>query len=335
MLRHILTGVTILAAGSAGAQEAVTFSGNGGAAQDALRAAFFEPAAATHGLVVNEDTHVDLSPIRLQVQSGAVTVDVVSLGDVDCAAGAAEGLFEPLDLDAIDTKGLPDGAVHETWVPYDYFSTVLGVSTALGDKAPKTWADFWNVKDFPGRRALFAYPHYNLEFALLADGVAPGQLYPMDLDRAFRKLAEIKPDVTAWWESGAQSAQLALNDEVDMLAIWNGRLNTAIDDGAAFTYSFDNALLSADCLAVPKGAPHKAAAMKLINIMLKAELQAEYAKIIGYGPANLDAAKHLDAETLAKLPSSPENFARQVEMRADWWAEHIGEAMERWGAFMQ
>lgn len=334
MSRFALAGVLALATSTAAAQETVVFSGNGGAAQDALRTAFFEPAAS-QGLSVSEETHTDLSPIRLQVQSGAVTLDVVSLGDVDCAAGAREELFEPLDMTVIDTSGLAEGAAQETWVPYDYFSTVLGVSDSLGDAAPKTWADFWNVEAFPGRRALFAYPHFNLEFALLADGVAPDQLYPLDLDRAFRKMEEIKPAITAWWESGAQAAQLALNDEVDMLAIWNGRLNSAVEEGAAFGYDFQNGLLSADCLAVPKGAPHKDAAMKLINLMLQPELQAEYAKGIGYGPANLKAVKHLDTETLARLPSSPENFAVQTQMRADWWAENIGVAMERWGAFMQ
>ena len=36
----------------------------------------------------------------------------------------------------------------------------------------------------------------------MADGVAPDKLYPLDVDRAFKKLEEIKPNITVWWTSG-------------------------------------------------------------------------------------------------------------------------------------
>jgi len=88
------------------------------------------------------------------------------------------------------------------------------------------------VKKFPGRRALRNHPIATLEAALMADGVAPDKLYPLDVDRAFRKLEEIKPNVTVWWTSGAQSAQLLTTAEVDMVMAWNGRITALTKEGA-------------------------------------------------------------------------------------------------------
>ena len=65
-------------------------------------------------------------------------------------------------------------------------------------RAPASWADFWDVKKFPGKRALRKGPKYTLEFALMADGVAPKDVYKVlagkdGQDRAFKKLDELKP----------------------------------------------------------------------------------------------------------------------------------------------
>src|SRR5215813_6795383 len=60
---------------------------------------------------------------------------------------------------------------------------------------PQSWADFWDVKKFPGSRCLYDRSFSCLAFALLADGVPTDKLYPMDVDRAFRKMSELKPHI--------------------------------------------------------------------------------------------------------------------------------------------
>src|SRR6185369_14560605 len=135
-------------------------------------------------------------------------------------------------------------------------------------------------KKFPGRRALSANARQMLEIALLADGVAGDKLYPLDLDRAFRKLEEIKPQLASWWASGAQSVQLLMDGEIDLEAIWNGRAQAAIDDGAAAAYTYDQGIFDIECFMVPKGSRNKVNAMKIINIMLDPKNQAGAASMI-------------------------------------------------------
>ena len=95
---------------------------------------------------------------------------------------------------------------------------------------PQSWADFWDVKKFPGSRCLFDRSFTCLAFALLADGVPIDKLYPMDIDRAFRKMDEIKPHIKVWWRDGSQSQQLIRDGEVDMIAMWSARAVDLIDD---------------------------------------------------------------------------------------------------------
>jgi putative spermidine/putrescine transport system substrate-binding protein len=96
---------------------------------------------------------------------------------------------------------------------------------------PKSWADFWDVKRFPGNRSLYNRSFTAMSYALLADGVAPDKLYPMDMDRAFRKLGEIKPHIKVWWTQANQSQQLIRDGEVDMIAMWNARANELAEQG--------------------------------------------------------------------------------------------------------
>ena len=75
-----------------------------------------------------------------------------------------------------------------------------------------TIADLFDLQKFPGKRALQKDPFVNLEWALIADGVAIKDVYkvlgtPEGVDRAFKKLDTIKKDVV-WWEAGAQPPQL-------------------------------------------------------------------------------------------------------------------------------
>ena len=64
---------------------------------------------------------------------------------------------------------------------------------ALASRARSRWADLFDTAKIPGKRTFYKWSAPGvLEIALLADGVAPDKLYPLDLDRAFKKLDTIK-----------------------------------------------------------------------------------------------------------------------------------------------
>lgn len=323
-------------AGAATAQE-LTIAAGGGAAQDAQRKAFFEPAAAALGIKINEATANFLQEVRVQVQSGAITWDIVELGTDDCEAGAKEGLFEPLDYSVIKADGIDAKLVKPAWIGYFYYSTIMAWNTETFPDGLKSWADFFDVEKFPGERAFYNYPRGNLEIALLADGVKPEDLYPLDVERAFKKLAELKPHVGVWWESGAQSAQLIKDGAVDMLNMWNGRVANVIKDGGKAGYTFNGGLLQADCLVVPRGSKNKELAMKVIALIVSPDLQANFPKYIDYGPANIKAfdTGKLSDEEKARITSSPENIKNQVITDIEWWGENMAAMTERWSNFRQ
>lgn len=322
---------------AAGAEGTITFTSFGGAFQDAQRAALLEPTAEAMGITILEDTLTGIAEVRAQVLAGAVTWDIVDLGLADCAAAQEEGILEPLDFDIISVEGFDEAAYSSHWAGIIYFSTVLAFDNDLyGDNPPQSWADFWDVENFPGARSLRNVPVGTLEIALLADGVAPDEIYPLDLDRAFAKMEEIRDHIDVWWTSGAQSAQLIADGEVDMLSIWNGRLDAVVDDGINAGYTYNEGIAALDCLAIPRGAPNKDLAMEALAMMLAPEQQANMPQYINYGPTTslaFDLGIITD-EQVAISPSAPDNLAVQVITDADWWAENRQAVQSRWDEFI-
>lgn len=319
------------------AQNTITFTSFGGSFQEAQRLAYLNAAEEALGITILEDTLTGIAEVRAQVLAGAVTWDIVDLGLADCATAQSEGILEPLDYDIISLEGFEDAAWSEAWAGTIYFSTVLAYNTdVFGDNPPQSWADFWDVENFPGARSLRNNPVATLEIALLADGVPLDEIYPLDVDRAFAKMEEIKPHIDVWWTSGAQSAQLLADGEVDMISIWNGRLDAPRAEGLPVELTFNGGIAALDCLAIPKGSANKDVAMQALAVMLAPEQQARIPQYINYGPTtSLAFDLGVITEEQARLsPSSPENLAVQVITDADWWAENRQAVQERWDAFI-
>ena len=240
-----------------------------------------------------------------------------------------EGILIPLDYSKIDTKDFVPGTTLPACVGTIVFSTVFAYNTeTYKDATPKGWADFWDVKKFPGTRAYRAKMWGALEPALLADGVPMEDVYKVldskeGIKRALDKIRELKPNVAIWWKSGAQHAQLMKDGEVDMSSGWNGRFDVAIKDGAKAAYSYDGATLDYDCFGIPKGAPNAELAMKFLAEASKASYQANMPQYITYGPTNAKAYELgiIDDSLAAKLPSHPDNAKKQLVINTEWYAK--------------
>ncbi len=325
-------------AASASAQQVITFASFGGAYQAAQRKALLDPIQKQLNIVIKEDTLTGLADVRAQVRANAVKWDVADLGGASCARGTVEGLFEPLDYSVIKTDGISPKMVHKDWIGVIYYSTVIAWNTEkFGANGPQSWADVWDVKKFPGTRSFSRGASETMEIALMADGVAPDKLYPLDVDRAMKSLEKIKPNVVAWWASGAQSAQLLKDGEADIVAIWNGRAGAAIKDGAKAATTYNQGILNADCLVIPKGAKNAELAQKVIALMVSPELQADIPKYIDYGPINSTAFEtgKITPEEAERINSSPRNAARQTVISFDYWTDNLAKLTETMDAFLQ
>ena len=323
LLTASLSATVALAEGS------VTIASWGGSYQEAQSKALFEPASAVTGIKVNQETYGGMSDVRLQVSSGQVTLDIVASGSGSAARAAAEGLLEKLDYDVIDVSTFYPNLYTDYCVGGDVFSTVYAWNTdTYGEDGPQSWADFFDIEKFPGTRAYRGKVAGALEGAMMADGVAPEDVYKeLDseegIERAIDKIRKLKPHIAVFWASGAQHAQLMKDGEVDMTTGWNGRFDNAKKDGAKVAYSFNQTLLDYDCFAIPKGAPNKDTAMAFLNEISKPEYQDDLPKYITYGPTNKAAYEtgEITTEVAAGLPSSPDNAALQVPVSLEWYAK--------------
>ena len=341
-LLGVSLGLFGLANGSAHATDQITFVSQGGAYQKAQTIAILDPAASKLGITINQDSAPDAWPVmKTQVATGKPTWDVVDVPTGNCLRGGEQGLVEKLDFSKIPNAAAMPAEYRSAYsVAYEFYSSVLAYSQKKYPEsaAPNSWADFWDVKKFPGRRALRNHPFATLEAALMADGVAPDQLYPLDVDRAFRKLEEIKPNITVWWTSGAQSAQLLNDGEVDMVMAWNGRVSALAGEGAKVAFTYNQAILQSTSLCVLKGAPNLPTAIRFLNEAVDPVNQANLPLHIDYGPANPKAFDTgvIKPERVAQLPSAPENARKQALMSYAWWSSPAGEAAEkRWVSFVQ
>ncbi len=335
--------VLVAAAGVAVAQEAkVVIVSWGGDYQDALREAYWTPFAKATGVTVQEDTRPLPPRIKAMVETGKVQWDVVDLTEGQYSEVHKLGGFEPLDYAKLDAESLklidkrgqrPDAIMHQSG------SVGLAYRTdAFKGARPASWADFWDVKKFPGPRALGAPigagAYGTLEFALIADGVPKDKLYPLDVDRAFRKLDQIKPHIVKWYTTAVQPQELLVDKEVVMAAAFSARTFILKGKGAPIDFVWNQAMAFPMFLAIPKGAPHKDNAERLISYMLQADNQARYGNIYYYGVANRRAYDKIPASRGKFLTTFPENVPLQFTQEADWWAKNAAAVNERWNRWV-
>nr|WP_294863722.1 ABC transporter substrate-binding protein [uncultured Pseudogulbenkiania sp.] len=310
--------------------ESLVFTSWGGTTQQAQQKYWAKPFSAASGVNVAMDGPTDYGKFKAMVESGNVNWDVVDVEGDFAYKAAKDGLLEPLDLAQL--KGVDPRFVSPNSVGSFYYSFVLGYNKpALKGAAPASWAALFDLKRYPGKRTLYKWSAPGvLEIALLADGVPANKLYPLDIDRAFKKLDSIKSQIV-WWSGGAQSQQLLASGEASIGMFWNGRVNALQQSGAPVGMSWNQNLTAADMLVIPKGSKNKAAAMKFLAYATSPEAQAKFAGETGYAPINLQAKSKMTPAAVKSLPD--QHGASQINLDMRYWAEHREEIAKRWYAW--
>ncbi|MGF7163245.1 putative spermidine/putrescine transport system substrate-binding protein [Rhodoligotrophos appendicifer] len=335
----------MLAAGALGGQvyadRPLTVVSWGGAYQDAQKKVYFEPFKKESGKdLIDESWDGGIGVIRSKVEGGTDSGwDVVQVESEELVIGCDEGLFEPIDWDKIGGKDAYIApAVHECGVGAILYDNVLSYDKDKLKEEPRGWSDFFDTTKFPGKRALRQGPKVNLELALMADGVAPGDVYktlstPEGVDRAFKKLDSIKKELI-WWKSGAQPPQLLASGEVVMTSAYNGRIDAANrTDKRNFGIQWNEALFTLDSWVVLKTSPNKDVAFEFLDFIGKPENQAKLPEAIAYGVTAKGATKLIDPKRLPDLPTAPENIENALQISDSFWIENIDRLNERFNTW--
>ncbi|MBA7689554.1 Spermidine/putrescine-binding periplasmic protein [subsurface metagenome] len=316
--------------------------GWGGVGEKMQRKAFYDPFEKETGIRVIAVAPPSSAKIKAMVESGNVEWDLVLGADPLFQPCVKNNLLAKIDYKYFDKKTLDElfpEAKQEYGVGYFYFSTAMVYSTQAysKDNHPRTWAEFWDVKRFPGLRTLLSPGLVGSawEYALLADGVPIDKLYDNpDLDRAFKKFTEIKPYVVKWWKQGTTPGQLLIDKEVVLGDAYNGRIQRLKDQGAPVDIEWNQGALWLEYLFIPKGAPHFDNACKFLAFASRPKGQAVHAKLLAYGPVNRAAFDLLSTEEARKLPSYPENKNKQFMMNGKWYRNNAEKVIELWNIWI-
>ena len=323
----------------------------GGEFGDAQRAAHFAPFTEETGIeIVLSSQSPELALLEAQVTSGNVEWDLANNSLVGAATAASKGLLQPIDYGLMDSgvvAGIDAFARTEYACGIYYWSSCLGWSTkdfpASGPQ-PATWADLWNPDAFPGPRGLTGmdFEPPPLEVPLLAAGLSPSELYPLDIDRAFSILTDFRPDIHTWLGWTADGMQLLMQGELSLATIGNGNYANALRDGLPIGMSYEQGMLYYDAWVIPKGAPNAELAHRFIEFTMRPQVQADFVRRYPVGAVTPGANEFLTPEEQANSLSNPALKSQMFQVDVGWWGAvdtdsgktNLEKVYERWAEWI-
>ncbi|MGE0119030.1 MAG: ABC transporter substrate-binding protein [Dongiaceae bacterium] len=318
----------------------IVLAGWGGEAQRRLTEAVSKPFTSETGIGVTDVVAVTtmVSQIKAQVDNDNPEWDVAVLTGPEAFQLAEGGYLAELTYESEVQQEIPAELIGKYCAAQFYAMFVVGWNPEIfpDSSAPQTWADFWNVERFPGRRTACGwFPYYMVEIALMADGLPKDQVYPMTtekIEHAFGKIKELRPHIDVWWGSGAQSAQLFVDKEVDLGMLYTSRLREVVAAGHPAKWSIAQPLLEAQWLAIPKSSRNVEAAAKWINVALRKDAQAKMMRLNSAPPTNPAAFDLLTPEEKASGLGDQDAVRNGLLLDSDYWWREYPKYLEAWEA---
>ena len=330
----------------------LTIASRGGAYMKSQELAYFQPFARRSGYGVSAVTF-EGSLAELKAQAGSPAWDVVDIDQREVIQACEQGLLEPLDASVVQPG--PDGAApSEDFVPGAIqpcgVANVAWSAAIVYDKGlkaqPTKAENFFDLKRYPGKRALPRTPQHTLELALLGDGVAPAQVYTLlatkeGQDRAFARLTAIKEQIV-WWDKPRDGLDKIAQKQAAMGLAFNGRAFIAMIKGRQpIALLWDHQIYHLSYWAVPKGARFAIQAREFIGFATGAGPMSDQSRWLPYGPARLSAVrlvgKHAEINLDMKpfLPTYQPNFQGALAYDGAWWAAQEPALKNRFNAWLE
>lgn len=313
----------------------------GGASQAAADQIYFKPFTAKTGIPIQQASWSGgIGVLRTKVEGGRPDWDVVQVEVDDLVLGCEEGILEKIDWASLGGKDkFIDAAVNPCGVGAVVWTNALGYDADRLKTGPASWADFWDTARFPGKRGLRKTAKYSLEIALLADGVAPADVYkvlatPAGVDRAFKKLDQLKPNIV-WWTNVSQVPDMLASGELAMSMATPARLIAANkSDHRNFRIVWNENLYSIDFWTILKGTPNRTQANEFLAFATRPENQKQLPALLPLGVTNKEAIAQADPTALAATASNPDHLANAVNVNAEFWVENGDQLTQRFNAWV-
>jgi mannopine transport system substrate-binding protein len=268
-------------------------------------------------------------------RAGSVPFDIVTATPPDLVQHRE--ILQPIDCEGM--AGVRENALPGACFSHGLMRTGGGMTLVWSTRsfpaggAPQSWADFFDTARFPGPRALpdtGDREWWVPVAALLADGVAPDALFPLDVDRAYRKLDGIKRHVAAWWRSGDQIMQIMRSGEAVITMAYSSR-SVPLARTGEFDFTWNQAIRDVGNWAVLKGGPNTANAVRFLDFFVQnAQEHAEFGAKVSFDSNNRHAAELVPEADRRFRSSTPDNWSRMIVADHEWIAANRERLRERW-----
>lgn len=309
---------------------------------EVLKTAAIDPFRQESKLdVLADNREWGIGAVRAKIESDSGIWDLVTVEDSEAIQGCDEGFFQKIDkskIPALADFDLMDDKF-ECAVPFVFYGTVLAYDKARIGEEPTSWADLWNVTKWPGRRGMNNTPIATLELALMADGVARNDVYsvlgtPEGVDRAFKKLDELKPNIV-WWQNPGQSRQMLAAGEIVMSVTYdNGIRFFNKTQGTNFGLVRKDSITTLNYWALVAGSKNVDNAYAFLNYSSKPEVQAAVTNGLAISTPNRKAMDFVQDDLKPYLTSNPENLSETLTQDAQFWVDNYDALAKRFEAWV-
>ncbi|MBZ9772197.1 ABC transporter substrate-binding protein [Mesorhizobium sp. CO1-1-8] len=335
-----MAAATLVAFSAAASGDELRIASWGGVVNEANRAAYWDPYEKATGTKIVDDTfNGEIAKARAQVESGSYQWDIAEMEDAETLTGCEEGLYEKLDMSRLPVANLLPHTYNDCGVVSLGAGIGLAYNKAKVENGPKTWAEFFDLQKFPGKRGMRKSATFTLELALLGAGVPKEDVYKTlatkeGQEKAFAKLDEIK-DQIVWWSSGTEQIQGFLAGEYDIGVAYNARVAAANKtQGQKLEFVWDAGyLLGNNFWVILKGSPNAKAAMDFIAWATAPKPQAEFMRHIDYASANKEAFALLEPQYLTYMPNTPERAEHGIPTDVAVWRDNLDTLTERFNSW--
>jgi putative spermidine/putrescine transport system substrate-binding protein len=309
----------------------------GGTTQKGIEEAWAKPFGKQSGHTMKVIAPVDYGKWAAQIKAGKVTWNWV---DAEAwFAHANADMLEPITADEVGVSAdelitVNGEPAYQPWgVAAGSYSFAISYRTDHEGPHPTTWAEFFDTKAIPGKRSVYNWPYGMLEAALLADGVSGDSLYPLDIERAFKKLDSVRGDLV-FWNSGAELQQQLSSGSVPFAYAWNNRVAYLAQRGTPVDVEWNENIQDGGYHVIAKGDPNKAQDLEFLRYILQPEPQAKFAELTGYSPSNKAALDMIPADKRKWYNATPENLDKAAAaIDTKWWGENMDAVTEKWAAW--
>ena len=321
------------------AAEQVIVRTPGGVFDDVKKETIYDPFRKETGIEV-VPVAATIAKLMAMMKSGQNELDLIDTGDSTLLELERANYLQPINYDEFKYTNPADidpVVRRKYFVGCFVYAMVLGFNskTIVSGSEPKSWAEFWDLKKFPQRRTLpdMASGTPSLEFALIADGVPMDKLYPLDIDRAFKSMSKIRSAIPKFWDTGALSSTMMVDNEVAMGAIWSTRAAVAQDQGAPLGIQWNQNAMLVQSYGIPVGAKNLANAKKFIDWSSTPEAQARWLAKYKAIPVNIKAYNATSKDLMDPATKQPWTRSKGFVLDINWWADNrqkVGQYWSKW-----